>query len=67
MSAAAERMRRLRARRRRGEVVVSVPVAEGLVVGWLLDTGRLAEDEAEDPDAVAAALGRVLREICSAR
>jgi Trk K+ transport system NAD-binding subunit len=60
-------MRRLRARRRRGEVVLPVPIAEHLVVGWLLDTGWLAEADAEDAGAVAAAIGRALREICTRR
>jgi hypothetical protein len=65
MTTTAERMRRLRARRRRGEVVVPVPIAEHLVIGWLLDTGRLAEQDAEDVEAIAAALARTLREICA--
>jgi hypothetical protein len=65
MTTTAERMRRLRARRRRGAVVVPVPIAEHLVIGWLLDTGRLAEQDAEDVEAIAAALARTLREICA--
>jgi hypothetical protein len=66
-NAAALRARRHRARRRRGEMVVAVPIAEGLVVGWLLDTGRLAEQSAEDPEALSDAIARVLRELCALR
>lgn len=66
-NAAALRARRHRARRRRGEVVVAVPIAEGLVVGWLLATGRLAEQSAEDPEALSDAIARVLREMCALR
>lgn len=65
-ASAAERMRRHRARRRRGEMVVPVPVAEDQVIGWLLDTGRIAEQDSEDPHAVAMAIARVLREITAA-
>jgi len=59
----AERVRRHRAMRRRGLVLVRVPIQEVRMVNWLIDRGRLAEDDAADPEAVAGALARLLRDV----
>jgi hypothetical protein len=60
---AAERMRRCRERKRRGDVVtlpIAVPPA---VTEALIDAGYLAEWDADDPAAVAAAISVMLRNV----
>jgi len=44
-------------------MMVSVLVPIDLVVGYLLDTGRLPESESEDPRAVGHAISKLVRTI----
>lgn len=60
---AAERMRRLRARRASGTIVLPVPVDEIDHVEKLVACGFLARSKAEDRDEVAKATARLLRAV----
>jgi hypothetical protein len=61
MLSRAQIQRDYRARRSAGVTLLRVPVSDvfGLALA-LLDTGRLAEWDAEDPTAVAIAVGQLL-------
>ena len=58
MMSAATRQKAWRARQRRNEIVVPLPVSMD-VVSWLIDTGRIDEDSSRDVAHVGEAL-RVL-------
>lgn len=58
----AERQRLHRARKRRDQAVLRVPVAFGRVVTALIESDHLSEQDALDRERVAKASGRVLEE-----
>lgn len=59
MSAAGERQKRIRARRRNGEVVVPVVVTNE-IVGAMLDRGWLLDVESEDRARIGSAVADML-------
>ena len=59
-SPGAERQRRSRQRRRRGEAVLKVSVKVDRLVHALIDSDRLTESEAADPAKVAAAASSMI-------
>ena len=61
MATAAERMAQMRARRARGEVIVTLLLGPN-VTGPLADLGLLDADEATDANAVTLAICRHLRD-----
>lgn len=62
---ATDRMRRLRARKRRGVVVVPVE-ADLPVIETLIDLGWLKADYSEDRSAVGSAIGRMVQDLAKA-
>jgi hypothetical protein len=63
---AADRQRRIRARRRNGEIVVPV-AATNDVVAVLLDLGWLCEAESEDRRHIGDAISKLLRDLAMAQ
>jgi hypothetical protein len=59
MTAAGDRQKRLRARQRNGEVVVSVTVTNEIIAA-LIDLGWLLEHESEDRKHIGAAIRKLL-------
>jgi hypothetical protein len=59
---AAERQQRWRFRRKLGRRQVMVDCDEDLILQALIESGRLSETEALDPEKVADAIGEVVRE-----
>lgn len=57
---AAEKMKRLRARRRAGRAALTVDVDLDRVAGLLFDTGFIGEWDADDRQAIARALATAL-------
>ena len=66
MTSATERMRRLRARQRRGDVVAPVEVSPA-VVETLIDLAWLPENASEDRKAIGLAVSEMLAELASAQ
>lgn len=60
--AAAERKRRQRMREALGLQAMTIGVDRAAVVLWLLDAGRLREDEARDDSRITEELEQVIRE-----
>lgn len=63
MTSAADRQRLRRGRKRSGLCVLRVEVDLGEVAATLVDVGFLAEWDAEDRKAVAAAVSRLMRSL----
>jgi hypothetical protein len=62
MASSRDRMRALRARQRAGEQVLRLSIDEIAAAEWLIATGRISEAAALDPDEVASAISRFIRE-----
>lgn len=60
-----ERMRALRARRRRGDIVLRSITISPATIETLIDGGLLPAWDADNPDAVAQAIGLLLRRLQS--
>ena len=61
-SSSAERVRRHRERRRRGQRNIHLDVRD-TEIRWLISHNYLASAERDDPDAIGVALGRLLDEV----
>ena len=58
---AAEKVRRHRARRRKGEAVLRINVNLGAVADWLIDHQKLAEWDATDRDQIQTSLENAVK------